>query len=281
PSLPLGNSDDVQVGDLVYVIGNPAGLEATFSQGIVSSIRELSSGKRLQMTAPISPGSSGGPVLNSNGDVIGVTVSTMAPSIGGQNLNFAVPSNYLKSLLASAGPVKSFASAKSSLKQPSIIPVIPDLDGPRGRDEVFKDGTVVSIQYTLYGEDGRIIESNKGKEPLKYTQGSHQIVPGLEKGLAGMKMGEEKRVKVMPEEGYGPVDPKGFQEFPKEKIPTEGLKVGAVLMARGPQGQQIPVRVHEIKEKTVVLDLNHPMAGKTLVFDVKILDVQPATAQPK
>ena len=145
---------------------------------------------------------------------------------------------------------------------------------------VVKDGTVVSLQYTLSGEDGKPIESNKGKDPLKYTQGSHQIVPGLEKGLAGMKVGDEKRVKVTPEEGYGPVDPKGFQEFPKEKIPSEGLKVGSVLMARGPQGQQVPVRVHEIKEKTVVLDLNHPMAGKTLVFDVKVLDVQPAVAQP-
>jgi FKBP-type peptidyl-prolyl cis-trans isomerase SlyD len=145
---------------------------------------------------------------------------------------------------------------------------------------VVKDGTVVSLQYTLSGEDGKTIESNKGKEPLKYTQGSHQIVPGLEKGLAGMKVGDEKRVKVTPEEGYGQVDPKGFQEFPKEKIPSEGLKVGSVLMATGPQGQQIPVRVREIKEKTVVLDLNHPMAGKTLVFDVKVLDVQPAVAQP-
>ena len=145
---------------------------------------------------------------------------------------------------------------------------------------VVKDGSVVSLQYTLSGEDGKPIESNKGKEPLKYTQGSQQIVPGLEKGLAGMKMGEEKRIKVKPEEGYGPVDPKGFQEFPKEKIPSEGLKVGSVLMARGPQGQQVPVRVHEIKEKTVVLDLNHPMAGKTLVFDVKVLDIQPASAQP-
>jgi FKBP-type peptidyl-prolyl cis-trans isomerase SlyD len=147
-------------------------------------------------------------------------------------------------------------------------------------NNVVKDGTVVSLQYTLSGEDGKTIESNKGKEPLKYTQGSRQIVPGLEKGLAGMKMGEEKRVKVTPEEGYGPVDPKGFQEFPKEKIPSEGLKVGSVLMARGPQGQQVPVRVHEIKEKTVVLDLNHPMAGKTLVFDVKVLDIQPAASQP-
>jgi FKBP-type peptidyl-prolyl cis-trans isomerase SlyD len=143
---------------------------------------------------------------------------------------------------------------------------------------VIKDGSVVSLEYTLSGEDGKTIESNKGKAPLKYTHGGQQIVPGLEKNLTGMKMGEEKRVKVNPEEGYGPVDPKGFQEFPKDKIPSEGLKVGAVLTARGPQGQQVPVRVHEIKEKTVVLDLNHPMAGKTLVFDIKVLDVQPASA---
>ena len=143
---------------------------------------------------------------------------------------------------------------------------------------VVKDGSVVSLEYTLSGEDGKTIESNKGKAPIKFTQGSHQIVPGLEKGVAGMKVGEEKRVKVTPEEGYGPVNPQGFQEFPKEKIPPEGLKVGAVLVAKGPQGQQIPVRIHEIKEKTVVVDLNHPMAGKTLVFDVKVLDVQPPAA---
>jgi FKBP-type peptidyl-prolyl cis-trans isomerase SlyD len=143
---------------------------------------------------------------------------------------------------------------------------------------VVKDGSVVSLEYTLSGEDGKPIESNKGKAPIKFTQGSHQIVPGLEKGVAGMKVGEEKRVKVTPEEGYGPVNPKGFQELPKDKIPSEALKVGTVLVAKGPQGQQIPVRVHEIKEKTVVVDLNHPMAGKTLVFDVKVLDVQPPAA---
>lgn len=148
-------------------------------------------------------------------------------------------------------------------------------------NNIVKNGSVVSLQYTLSSEDGKTIESNKGKAPLKYTQGSRQIVPGLEKELAGMKVGEEKRVTVSPEEGYGPVNPQGFQEFPKDKIPAEGLKVGAVLMAKGPQGQQVPVRVHEIKENTVVLDLNHPMAGKTLVFDVKVLDIQPAAAQPQ
>jgi FKBP-type peptidyl-prolyl cis-trans isomerase SlyD len=149
------------------------------------------------------------------------------------------------------------------------------------KETVVKNGSVVSLQYTLSGEDGKTIESNKGKKPLKYTHGSQQIIPGLEKELAGMKVGGEKRVKVKPEDGYGPVNPQGFQEFPKEKIPANGLKVGAVLMAKGPQGESIPVRVKEIKEKTVVLDLNHPLAGKTLVFDVKVLDIQqPEAAKP-
>jgi FKBP-type peptidyl-prolyl cis-trans isomerase SlyD len=93
-----------------------------------------------------------------------------------------------------------------------------------------------------------------------------------------MKVGGEKRVKVKPEDAYGLVSPKAFQEVPKEQIPANGLKVGATLAAKGPHGQEIPVRVHEIKEKTVVLDLNHPMAGKTLLFEIKILDIQPSAA---
>jgi FKBP-type peptidyl-prolyl cis-trans isomerase SlyD len=149
-------------------------------------------------------------------------------------------------------------------------------------DRVVKDGSVVSLQYTLSGEDGKTIESNKGKEPLKYTQGQRQIVPGLERQVAGMKVGVEKRVKVKPEDGYGKIDPNAYQEVPKEQIPAEGLKVGAVLGARSPEGQVIPVRVHQIKDQSVVLDFNHPMAGKTLVFDVKVLDIESAPApQPK
>jgi len=146
-------------------------------------------------------------------------------------------------------------------------------------DKVVKDGSVVSLQYSLSEEDGKLIESNKGKDPLKYTHGRQQIVPGLEKELTGMKVGGEKKVKVKPEEAYGPIDSKAFQELPKEQIPPNGLKVGAILAAQGPEGQTIPLRIHEIKEKTVVVDLNHPMAGKTLLFDVKVLDIQPPAPQ--
>src|SRR5919109_5621509 len=141
-------------------------------------------------------------------------------------------------------------------------------------EKTVKDGSVVSLQYTLSGEDGKAIESNKGKEPLKYTHGQHQIIPGLEKELSGMKVGQEKHVKVKPEDAYGQVDPKAVQEFPKDKIPPEGQKVGMVLAARGPQGETIPVKVKEVKEKTVVLDMNHPMAGKKPIFDVKNFKIE-------
>ena len=103
--LPLGDSDTVRIGDTVYVVGNPKGLEGTFSNGIISSVREGYNKKEFQMTAPISPGSSGGPVLNDKGEVIGVSVG-IYPGQGAQNLNFASHSNALKRLLACSGPVR-------------------------------------------------------------------------------------------------------------------------------------------------------------------------------
>lgn len=143
-------------------------------------------------------------------------------------------------------------------------------------DKVIKNGSMVSLEYTLSDDKGKMIESNKGKGPLNYTQGKGQLIPGLEKELVGMAVGGTKKVKVKPEDAYGPVNPKAFQEIPKANLPAEALKVGATLVARNPQGQSIPVRVHEIKEKTVVMNFNHPMAGKTLSFDVKVLDIKAA-----
>jgi FKBP-type peptidyl-prolyl cis-trans isomerase SlyD len=90
-----------------------------------------------------------------------------------------------------------------------------------------------------------------------------------------MEVNEEKNIRVQPEEAYGPFDPKGFKEVSKAEIPAQGLKVGTMLHARGPKGEDFSVRVHEIKPETVILDLNHPLAGKTLNFDVKVLDIQP------
>ena len=138
----------------------------------------------------------------------------------------------------------------------------------------IREGSQVSLEYTLSDEAGTVIESNKGKQPMSYIHGKSQIIPGLEKELSGMKVGEEKKIQVKPEDGYGPVNPDAFQEVPKDKLPPEALKVGTMLMAQGPRGQGIPVRVHEIKDTTVIMDFNHPMAGKTLSFDVKIYEIK-------
>src|SRR5438046_10421325 len=125
-------------------------------------------------------------------------------------------------------------------------------------------------------ESCNVKDTSKGKKPMHYVHGKGEIIPGLEKEMAGMSVGGEKKVTVKPEEGYGPVDPRAFQEVPKDKLPPDALKVGAMLTAHGPQGQDIPVRVHEIKENTVVIDFNHPLAGKTLLFDIKITEIQAA-----
>ena len=154
-------------------------------------------------------------------------------------------------------------------------------DSPKAKEASMVEvasGMTVSLEYTLSDDKGAQIETNKGAEPLVYTQGEHQIIPGLEKALAGLHTGQEKDVTVSPEEGYGKIDEKAVLEIEKEKIPAEALKVGTMLRAHSPDGRAVPVRVKEIKDKTVVVDFNHPMAGKTLVFHVKVLDVKKAEA---
>jgi FKBP-type peptidyl-prolyl cis-trans isomerase SlyD len=137
-----------------------------------------------------------------------------------------------------------------------------------------QQGVLVSIEYTLTDEAGKVIESNVGKEPLTYVHGSGQIVRGLEKELVGMKVGEQKKIQVTPEEGYGLRDPNAVQEIRKDKIPAEAQQVGATLMTQAADGRSLPLRIQEIREKTVVVDFNHPLAGRTLNFDVRVTDLK-------
>jgi FKBP-type peptidyl-prolyl cis-trans isomerase SlyD len=143
-------------------------------------------------------------------------------------------------------------------------------------NSVVQPGSEVSFDYTLTDETGQVVDTSKGKAPMLYVHGQGQIIPGLEKELTGMALGGEKTVMVKPEEAYGPVDPAAFREVPKEALPAEALKVGTMLLAQGPGGQGVPVRVHEIKEKTVIMDFNHPLAGKTLSFDIKVTEIKTA-----
>lgn len=135
-------------------------------------------------------------------------------------------------------------------------------------------GKEVSVEYTLRLEDQTVIESTVGAEPLVYRHGAQEIIPGLEKALEGMAIGETKQVTVAPLEGYGMVNPEAFAEINKNRLPAGALQVGAQLRGEGPEGQPVFPRVVEVKAETVVLDFNHPLAGKTLYFDVKVMDIK-------
>lgn len=148
-----------------------------------------------------------------------------------------------------------------------------------GSGMTVADGKIVSMEYTLTSKDKKVLDSNVGGPPLTFTQGSHQIIPGLETALSGMKAGDTKQVTVNPQDGYGEVDAKRIQEVPIEHIPPDARKVGTQLQGQDPQGRIVRPFVKEVKEHVVVLDFNHPLAGETLFFDVKILDVK-ATAKP-
>ncbi|MBI3611494.1 MAG: peptidylprolyl isomerase [Nitrospirae bacterium] len=146
--------------------------------------------------------------------------------------------------------------------------------GEKAKPITVSAGKEIAIEYTLKLEDKTTVDSNVGGEPLKYIQGEHQIIPGLETALEGLKVGDKKAVKVKPEDGYGEVDPNAFREIDKSRIPPEALVVGTPLDGSDPSGRPIHARVREIKESTVVLDFNHPLAGKILLFDVKVLGIQ-------
>ena len=118
--LSLGDSDDVRIGETIYVAGNPKGLEGTFSDGIISSRRDEYTKERLQMTAPISPGSSGGPVLNRKGEVIGVSFARHR-ALDAENLNFAIPSKYLKALLEQSKPAESLSRGEQSISAETYL----------------------------------------------------------------------------------------------------------------------------------------------------------------
>jgi FKBP-type peptidyl-prolyl cis-trans isomerase SlyD len=140
-------------------------------------------------------------------------------------------------------------------------------------------GKQVTLEYTMKLDDQSVIDSNVGGEPLKVTQGKHELVPGLEKALEGMAVGEKKKVTVAPTEAYGTVDPKAFQEVDKNMVPTDARKVGMQLEGKTADGKKVYPRISEVKPSTIVLDFNHPLAGKTLHFDVKVLDVAQAISK--
>ena len=140
-------------------------------------------------------------------------------------------------------------------------------------------GSVVIFDYTLTDDDGDIIDSSKGGEPLAYIQGEGQIVPGLEKAMEGKKSSDSFRVSVSPEEGYGVHDPENISVVPADQIEGgEELEEGMQLHTEGEFGEQTVI-ITKIEGNEVTIDGNHPLAGMTLNFDITIREVRPATKE--
>jgi len=140
--------------------------------------------------------------------------------------------------------------------------------------KVVSEGSTVKVNYTLT-VDGNVVDTSEGKAPLEFTMGAGQLIPGFEKNVTGMKEGEKKSFQVAPAEGYGEENPQAVQEVPKDKLPPDVKpEAGMTLYAQGQDGKPIPVQIKEVKDDVVVLNFNHPLAGKTLNFDVEIIEIK-------
>lgn len=129
----------------------------------------------------------------------------------------------------------------------------------------------VKVHYTGRLNDNTVFDSSENKEPLSVELGKGILIPGFEKGLQGLGVGEKRTVTIPAEEAYGPVRAEMMQEVEKKLVP-ENVEVGQQLTAQGPNGQMVVV-VTEVKEDSVVLDANHPLAGKDLIFDLEVVEI--------
>ncbi len=153
----------------------------------------------------------------------------------------------------------------------TVIGIAPQV---KADDAAIHKGSQVAFDYTLT-VDGKVVDTSKGKSPLQYVQGDGKLIPGLTKQLEGLKAGDEKTVEVKPEEGYGSPNPAAFKEVPLSALPA-GAKpaVGMILQGTDKNGRTFPARISEVRKDSVIMDFNHPMAGKTLLFNVKIVSVK-------
>ncbi|MFT4312086.1 MAG: FKBP-type peptidyl-prolyl cis-trans isomerase [Candidatus Woesearchaeota archaeon] len=138
-----------------------------------------------------------------------------------------------------------------------------------------KQGDTIKVSYEGKLEDGTVFDSSqKHGQPLQFKVGEKQVIPGFEQGVEGMQVGEKKDITIPPEKAYGNFNEQLIQVIPKEKMgsvpdPKVGMTIGVAL----PNGQQFPAKITKVEEKDVTLDLNHPLAGKTLTFSVTVEEI--------
>lgn len=140
-----------------------------------------------------------------------------------------------------------------------------------------KENNTVKVHYTGKLSDGHVFDSSEGKEPLEFTIGKGQIIPGFEKGLMNMKLNEKKTITIPKEEAYGDINESLKQEVNKTELPKDMTpKVGMELVSQSTEGKERNLVVIEVKDETIVIDGNHPLAGREIIFDLEVVDIKEA-----
>jgi len=147
------------------------------------------------------------------------------------------------------------------------------------KPDVVADDVVVSIEYSLT-VDGEVVDASEENEPLEYLQGYQNIIPGLERELTGMKVGESRDVVILPKDGYGESDPEAIIDIPRSEFPDDfEVKPGLELQLKNQDDEILNAIVVSTNNNSVKLDLNHPLAGKKLFFQVKVVELRAATEE--
>ncbi|MDR9364287.1 MAG: peptidylprolyl isomerase [Balneolaceae bacterium] len=137
-----------------------------------------------------------------------------------------------------------------------------------------KDGDTVKVHYTGTLENGEVFDTSQEREPLEFQLGQGQLIPGFEKAVIGLSEGDSTKVDIPSDEAYGEVRDDLVINVPKDQLPDDvEPKIGMQLQVNQQNGQPIPVRITEIKDEELVLDANHPLAGKNLTFEIELLEV--------
>lgn len=138
---------------------------------------------------------------------------------------------------------------------------------------MIEKGKQVAIEYSVFLDDRTPVDSNVGQDPLVFRHGSNQILPALEEALDGLEVGDSKHLTLNPEQAYGQINPNAFKEIEASMIPEDLRFEGALLVVADENFGEMLIRVDQLKGDKIVLDFNHPLAGKQLTFDVKVLDI--------
>lgn len=137
----------------------------------------------------------------------------------------------------------------------------------------IKKGDKVKVDYTGTLEDGTVFDTSEGKQPLEFEAGSENLIKGFSEAVIGMEKGQEKEITLKPEQAYGPHNPGLIKKVPKDQLPQgQEPKPGMMLALKTPDGKQFPAKITQVTDKEISIDLNHPLAGKTLKFKIKVVE---------